>query len=125
MFRFVAVVTGDQLETLLLAAKAAGVTPELGVEPVTVERSQRRKSVRKRSTKRKIKRHKASLMVRVGPEPQGPPKLITLHRALKKEFGGEAFRKGLAKGVLVEKGLSSSPSQFLTKMMDGGNLVAA
>lgn len=132
MFRFVAVVTGDQLETLLLAAKAVGVNPELGVEPGTAaaKLSPRRKYKRKgHSTKRgapsKPKRYKASMQVKMGPEPvEGPPKLIQLHRALRKKFGEEPFRKGDAKRAVSSqvKGYSGG---MMTRLLDKGNMVVA
>lgn len=123
-FRIAATVNPEQLATLLLAAKAADVKLELGVAADDEPLRPRKSTPRKRSTKKnKPKRHGRHIVVRVGPEPEGPPKLVQLHRALKKKFGNEPFVKGEAKGALVK--IAPSPSSYITKLMDGGNLIAA
>jgi hypothetical protein len=127
MFKVEAVVTGDQLETLLLAAKSAGVTLQLGVH-LPEGPLPRRKRKGKRSTKgnARPKRYKASMQIRLGPEPtDGPPKLIVVHRALRKEYGDEPFRKGDAKQVLRRRNVGGSSTSYMTKLLDRGSIVPA
>lgn len=126
MFKIEAVVNGEQLETLLLAAKAVGVTLALGValdEPRRVPSSR----VQKRSTKKsRPKRYPASMRVKLSRAPkEGPPKLAELHDAIRKEFGSEPFRKGDVKKRVAKAMNGSYSGELLTRLMDQRSLVAA
>jgi hypothetical protein len=114
----------EQLEVLLNTVKLLGLTPDLGTAD---EPSPRRKQYRRkeRSTKAsKPKRYKPSMQIRLGPEPtEGPPKLVVIHRALKKKFGVDPFRKGDAKQAIIAK--MGNSTGYVTKLLDRGNLVAA
>lgn len=124
MFKIEAVCNGEQLETLILAARAVGVKLELAgvvLEDAPSRRSKPR--VAKRSTKApRPKRYKANMLVKLGPEPtEGPPRLIKLHRALRKTYGGEAFRKGDVKAAM-KKRFNGTPG-LLTELLDKGNML--
>jgi hypothetical protein len=125
VFKVEAVVNGDQLETLLLAAKAAGVNLSLGVVP-DERPSRRSKSPRKERSTRKLKpkRYKANMTVKLGPEPETGPKLIKLHRALRTQYGDAPFRKGDAKSAVAHKVKGYSGS-LMTKMLDAGYMIPA
>lgn len=124
MLKVEAIVDAKQLETLLLAARAVGVKLELAGVVLDDEPSPRRKP-KERSTKRRVKpkRYKASMQVKLGPEPAGPPQLIRLHRALRKTYGDETFRKGDVKGAMKSR-FNGTPG-LMTKMLDGGNVLPA
>lgn len=126
MIKFVAIVNGEQFETLLLAARAVGVTPHLDVVPSEAlpRRYTKRKEKRSTNRRRKPKRYKANLQVRIGKAPEGPPKLIEVHQALKKTFGGATFRKGDAKGAVAKQLNGMSATGHISKLMDMGGLVA-
>lgn len=118
----------DQLETLLLAAKAVGLTPEFGVAPDERPRSRKATATRKRSIKRgKPKRYPAKMTVKLGKRPEtGPPMLGRVHDALGKEFGDKPFVKRLAKAALRKRLPSAaSGTGYITKLLDSGGLVAA
>jgi hypothetical protein len=134
VIKFVAIVDGKQFETLLLAARAVGVTPQVDVvhdeEP---QRQPYRRRKGKRSTKKvhaargksKPKRHPPTMQVKMGPPPEGPKTLVKVHRALVKEFNSGAFRKGDAKRVVMKRVGLQSPTAYITKLMDSGSMLAA
>lgn len=129
MFRFVAVVNGDQLETLLLAAKVVGVTPELGVEPVAVRSRARKGRKQKRSTsgRRKPKQYPAKMTVKTAMLNPGAvaPRVLKAHDALVREYGTEPFEKRLAKAILIKRLKTPHVSGFVTALMKSGGLVEA
>lgn len=121
MLRFVAVVSGDQLETLLLAARACGVTPEIGVELGPSPHPKRR--ARKQSTKRKAKKYPGRTQVRLAAGSNLSPMTLKAHSALRSEFGGEPFKKSLAKGVIAKALKKSSVNGYVSQLMERGGLV--
>lgn len=128
MLKVEAIVDGKQLETLLLAARAVGVKLELAGVVLDELPSPRRKFRQKeRSTKRKSsrpKRYKANMQVKLGPEPtEGPPQLIKLHRALRKTYGDETFRKGDVKAAMRSK-FNGTPG-LMTRLLDQGSVLPA
>lgn len=127
-FRIAAIVDPDQLATLLLAARAAGVKLE-GLEPVLDGEPSRpsTRRVRKRSTKdgrAKPKKYKPNLRVKMGPEPEGPPRMIQLHRALRRKYGEEPFRKGDVKQAMMAT-FKGSTTGLMSRLMNEGNVVRA
>lgn len=122
----VACVTLEQVETLLLATRALGLTPDLGVGPSDEQPRPSRRKAGKRSTKKgKPKRYKSSMTVRMAKAPtDGAPKLQESFRLLHDEFGSKSFRKSLAKGVLAKTMKSRSGlSTYVTTLLDRGNMV--
>ena len=113
-----------QLETLLLATRAIGLTPDLGVGEEEPRRPSPNRKARSTSKRKRPKRFPASTMVRVGERPEGPPKLIAVHKALRAWKGSEAFRKGDARQYLLKK-LDGYSSSNLTALMETGGLIRA
>lgn len=89
-------------------------------------RSPRPKEIR--STKRKKSKRRSSLMrVKIGtPTEHIPPLVAKAHEALKKEFGDEPFKKGLASAV-IQRALKSKtrPTSHVGMLLDSGGLVRA
>lgn len=122
--------TLEQLETLLLATRAVGLTPDLGVgpEPPPSRRRKERSTKNIRSGKNKPKRYPPKMAIKIGKLPKNAaPKLVESYNAISQEFGTKVFEKRLAKGVLAKKFGSNRPglSTYVTEMLDRGNLLPA
>jgi hypothetical protein len=111
----------EQLETLLLASRAIGLTPDLGVGPSEElpRRSPRRKGKRSTSGKGKQK-YPAKMLVKVGDKSGLTSAQMKAHSKLERAFGSAPFEKRRIKKVLRLNGGS-----FVTAMMDRGGLIAA
>lgn len=124
MLRFTAIVNGEQLETLLLAAKAVGVTPQLGVEP-----DERPRRVVKQKGKQSTKRNttaKGKIIVRLSNSDQPlSPRLADCEQALRAEFGAEPFQRSLARFVITKRTKMKNPSSSITQLVRKGVLLEA
>jgi hypothetical protein len=122
MFKVEAVVNGEQLETLLLAAKAVGVTLALGVVPDEARRvpSSRKQ---KRYTKKKLKRHAKVRLLAL--TTTASPRLVDAHAALAEEFGSSTFDRALAKGVIAKRAKIKHASGYVTQLARRGALIQA
>lgn len=79
------------------------------------------------STRRKTKRRSSLMRVKIGtPTEHIPPLVAKAHEALKKEFGDEPFKKGLASAV-IQRALKSKtrPTSHVGMLLDSGGLVRA
>ena len=131
--------TTEQVLDLLALTKALGLSPKLGAtgaedEPARLNGHARRKYTRKakeeasqREKPGKPKRYPQTLLVRVADTlPAGvPPKVAEVFKALRTEFGTDAFQKRIAKGVVIRRTKIKSPTSHITKLMDVGGLVPA
>jgi hypothetical protein len=115
--------TMDEFKALVAATKRFGLSLDVGI--AEDEAPQRRPRARKApSTRRKVRRQRynANLQIKVGPEPEGPPTLIKLHRKIVKKYGKDAFRKGDLKQAVLNGSDSTTP---ITRMLESGALIPA
>lgn len=86
-----------------------------------------RESRAKPSTKRKGKRRSSLMRVKIGtPTEHIPPLVAKAHEALKKEFGDEPFKKGVASAVIQRAlKLKTRPTSHVGMLLDAGGLVRA
>ena len=106
-----------QLTVLDLKLGGLTVVPDEGPAP----RSQPRKE---RST-RSRKRRSSNMSIKVATLTRHVPPLMERgYEALKKEFGDEPFRKGLAAGVIQRAlKMKSRPTAHVSTLLDAGGLV--
>lgn len=117
----------SQLETLLLAAKAVGVTPEVGVIPDAVPSRRKSKGAKPSTKKRKGKRtsSKASVRLVANSKLDLTEKEQVVHKALMSEFGTDSFQRSLARAVVAKKLKTPHVSGYISKLQAKGAIAYA